>query len=115
MAKPTISKQNRMRIKTGDNVVVISGKDKGKRGSVMRALPREHKVVVEKIGMVKKTQRPTRDNPQGGITSVERPLPTATVMLICPNCGVATRVGVRENKDGKRVRFCKKCNKDIDQ
>ncbi|MDR1016051.1 MAG: 50S ribosomal protein L24 [Coriobacteriales bacterium] len=102
-----------MRIKTGDNVVVISGKEKGKRGSVMRVLPEQNRAVVEKVGMVKKAQRPTRDNPQGGITEIERPLPVASLMLVCPNCGVATRVGARVAADGKKVRFCKKCGKDI--
>ena len=107
----------KMRIHKGDTVKVISGKDKGKTSSVMRALPESQKVVVEKVGIVKKAQRPTRDNPSGGIMSIERPIHVSTVMLVCPKCDEPTRVGIRmgEKKDKKvKVRFCKKCGKDID-
>ena len=105
----------KMRIHKGDTVEVISGKDKGKTSSVMRALPESQKVVVEKVGVVKKAQRPTRDNPSGGIMSIERPVHVSTVMLVCPKCNEATRVGVKVGeKTKKKVRFCKKCGKDID-
>jgi large subunit ribosomal protein L24 len=103
-----------MRIHKGDTVKVISGKDKGKTSSVMRALPESRKVVVEKVGVVKKAQRPTRDNPSGGIMSIERPVHVSTVMLVCPKCNEATRVTVRVNDKKKKVRVCKKCGKDID-
>jgi large subunit ribosomal protein L24 len=104
---------NKMRIKKADQVVVISGKDKGATGSVMRALPSSRKVVVEKVAVAKKAQRPTRDNPSGGITHIEMPIHVSTVMLICPKCGQPTWVGVR-TEDGKKVRWCKKCGKAID-
>lgn len=104
---------NKMRIKKGDKVTVISGKDKGATGSVMRAIPENRKVVVEKIAVAKKAQRPTRDNPQGGIISIEMPVHVSTVMLVCPKCNKATRVGMHV-ADGKKVRQCKKCGKDID-
>ena len=104
----------KMRIHKGDTVQVISGKDKGKTSSVMRALPESRKVVVEKVGVVKKAQRPTRDNPSGGIMSIERPVHVSTVMLVCPKCNEATRVSVRVNDKKKKVRVCKKCGKDID-
>ncbi|MCL1847235.1 MAG: 50S ribosomal protein L24 [Coriobacteriia bacterium] len=104
----------KMRIHKGDTVQVISGKDKGKTSSVMRALPESRKVVVEKVGVVKKAQRPTRDNPSGGIMSIERPVHVSTVMLVCPKCNEATRVTVRVNDKKKKVRVCKKCGKDID-
>jgi large subunit ribosomal protein L24 len=102
-----------MRIHKGDTVRVISGKDKGATSAVMRALPESRKVVVEKVGVVKKAQRPTRDNPSGGIMSIEKPIHVSTVMLVCPKCGEPTRVGIKA-EGGKKLRFCKKCNKAID-
>jgi large subunit ribosomal protein L24 len=103
----------KMRIHKGDSVKVISGKDKGATGPVMRALPESRKIVVEKVGVVKKAQRPTRDNPSGGIMSIEKPIPVSTVMLVCPKCSEPTRIGLKV-ADGKKVRVCKKCGKDID-
>jgi len=103
----------KMRIHKGDTVKVISGKDKGVTSSVMRALPESRKVVVEKVGVVKKAQRPTRDNPSGGIMSLEKPIHVSTVMLVCPKCNQPTRVGIKVT-DKKKVRVCKKCGKDID-
>jgi len=104
---------NKMRIKKGDTVKVISGKDKGSTGPVMRAYPENRKIVVEKVAVAKKAQRPTRDNPQGGIMSIEMPIPVSTVMLVCPKCKEAVRVSMHVS-DGKKVRQCKKCGKDID-
>jgi large subunit ribosomal protein L24 len=104
---------NKMRIKKGDTVAVISGKDKGATGSVMRAIPESRKVVVEKVAIAKKAQRPTRENTQGGIISIEMPVHVSTVMLVCPSCKQPTRVGAHV-VNGKKVRTCKKCGKDID-
>jgi large subunit ribosomal protein L24 len=104
---------NKMRIKKGDRVKVISGKDKGATGAVMRAIPENRKLVVEKVAVAKKAQRPTRENPQGGIISIEMPINVATVMLVCPKCNQPTRVAKRVDDD-KKVRVCKKCGKDID-
>jgi large subunit ribosomal protein L24 len=103
----------KMRIHKGDTVKVISGKDKDVTSVVMRALPEQRKVVVEKVGVVKKAQRPTRDNPSGGIMSIEKPIHVSTVMLVCPKCSEPTRVTVRA-VEGKKLRVCKKCGKDID-
>jgi large subunit ribosomal protein L24 len=104
---------NKMRIKKGDRVQVISGKDKGATSVVMRAIPENRKLVVEKVAVAKKAQRPTRENPQGGIISIEMPIHVSTVMLVCPKCGKPTRVSLRSD-EGKKVRVCKKCGKDID-
>ena len=103
-----------MFVKTGDKVKVIAGKDKGKEGQVVRSLPSKQRVVVEKVNMVKKAMRPTQQNPQGGITTVEAPLHVSNVMLVCPSCGKPVRTGKRINDEGKKVRVCKKCGKDID-
>jgi large subunit ribosomal protein L24 len=105
--------KNKMRIKKGDMVLVISGKDKGAKSAVMRAIPESRKVVVEKVAVAKKAQRPTRDNPSGGIMSIEKPIHVSTVQLICPKCSKPTRVGMKV-EDGKKLRMCKKCGKAID-
>jgi large subunit ribosomal protein L24 len=112
--KATRVKRNKMRIHKADRVVVISGKDKGAQGAVMRVVPATRRVVVEKVGVVKKAERPTRDNPNGGITHIERPINASNVMLICPKCSKPTRVGMRVEDDGTKIRVCKKCGKDID-
>jgi large subunit ribosomal protein L24 len=104
---------NKMRIRKGDRVTVISGKDKGATSVVRQALPESRKVVVEKVAVAKKAQRPTRDNPSGGIMSIEKPIHVSTVMLVCPKCSEQTRVGMKF-ADGKKIRSCKKCGKDID-
>ena len=105
---------NSMSIKKGDKVKVLSGKDKGKEAVVLRALPQKQRVVVEKINVVKKALRPTQQNPQGGISSVEAPIHVSNVMLVCPSCKQPTRVSNKRDENGKKVRVCKKCGKDID-
>ena len=103
-----------MNVKKGDRVKVIAGKDKGKEGEILRSVPSKGRVVVEKVNIVKKAMRPTQQNPQGGISSVEAPINVSNVMLVCPSCKAATRVGHRFKDDGTKVRVCKKCGKDID-
>ena len=104
-----------MHVKKGDTVKILSGKDKGKTGEILRSIPQRQRVVVEKCNMVKMAMRPTQQNPQGGITTVEAPLHVSNVMLVCPNCKEATRTSKRVNEQGKKVRVCKKCGKDIDK
>ena len=105
---------NSMNIKKGDKVKVLSGKDKGKEGTVLRSFPQKQRVAVEKVNMIKKALRPTQQNPQGGISTMEAPIHVSNVMLVCPACKQATRVSKRANDEGKKVRVCKKCGKDID-
>ena len=95
---------NKMSIRKDDLVVVLSGKDKGKQGKVLRALPAKGKVVVEGVAIVKKATRPNPNNQAGGIVSQEAAIDVSNVALVCPKCGKPTRVG---HQDGKRV--CKKC------
>ena len=102
-----------MKIKKNDKVQVIAGKDKGVEGTVLRAFPKTERVVVEKVNMVTKAQRPTQANPQGGLLHVEAPLHVSNVALVCPECNKPTRVGIKR-EDGKRIRVCKKCGADID-
>ncbi|MBI5232330.1 MAG: 50S ribosomal protein L24 [Coriobacteriales bacterium] len=103
-----------MSIRKGDTVKVIAGKDKGKTAKVLKTLPESRRVIVERVNMVKKAQRPTNKQPQGGILEIEAPLHVSNVMLVCPACSQPTRVG-RAREDGVRIRVCKKCNKTIDK
>ncbi|MCL2818530.1 MAG: 50S ribosomal protein L24 [Actinomycetia bacterium] len=103
----------KFRIKKGDRVVVIAGKDKGKRSRVLRAYPQSERVVCEQVAVAKKAMRPTQDNPQGGFQEREQPIHVSNVMLECPNCHKPTRVQIKRI-DGNRVRSCKACGKDID-
>ena len=104
---------NKLHVKKGDKVKVLSGKDKGKEGVILRAMPSTQRVVVEKVNMITKTIRPNQNNPQGGLTKVEGPIHASNVMLICPKCKKPTRVSTK--RDGKKkIRVCKKCGEDID-
>jgi large subunit ribosomal protein L24 len=100
---------NRMHVKKGDKVKVISGKDKGKVGVVLEAYPKKERVLVEGVNMIKKHAKPSQDAPQGGIVTKEAPIHVSNVMLLDPKDGVPTRVGFKV-VDGKKVRFAKKSN-----
>lgn len=102
-----------MKIKKGDTVVVLSGRDKGKKGKVLEAYPDEGKVLVERVQVVKRHQRATRDF-QGGIIEKPLPLHAGKVMLICPRCSEPTRVK-KSVVEGKRKRACVKCGEMIDK
>ena len=101
---------NKVHVKTGDEVVVINGKYRGKRGKVMQVSPSEGKVIVEGVNIVKKHVKPKRMGEPGGIIEAESALYAEKVQLICPKCGKPTRVGKKVTDDGKKVRVCKKCN-----
>jgi large subunit ribosomal protein L24 len=100
-------------VKKGDLVKILAGKDKGKSGKIERVLPKENKVVVTGINMVKKHQKPTKYRTQAGIIDIAMPLQQSNVMIICPNCSKPTRTGFKVNKDQK-MRICKKCKEVID-
>lgn len=104
-----------MRIKQGDTVEVISGKDRGKQGEILKVEPDEDKVIVEGINIIHRHMRPTQDMPQGGIIENEGPIHISNVQLICPRCGERTRFGTEVLDDGSKVRICKKCGEMIDQ
>ncbi len=105
------------RIKKGDTVEVITGKDIGARGEVLRVIPRDNRVVVAQINIARKHQRPMqagRQQVQPGIIEFEAPLHLSNVMLVCSQCDARTRVGFRINEDGGKVRVCRACGADID-
>jgi large subunit ribosomal protein L24 len=97
-----------MRIKKGDTVQVLSGKDKGKTGEVLEIQPKTNKVVVKGLNIIKKHSKPRKQGEEGGILSMEGAMHVAKVNVVCPKCGKATKVGYSEEK-GEKVRVCKKC------
>ena len=98
-----------LKIRKGDRVRVLSGKDRGKEGQVMRALPTVGKVIVDGVNVARKHQKPTKATMQGGIIDKDMPIPVANVAIVCPACGKPTRVGFKIDGDGTKVRVCKKC------
>lgn len=103
-----------MHIKKDDIVLVTSGRDKGKKGKVLRAIPAQNKVVLEGINKVKRHQKPSRAIPQGGILQIEAPINASNVMFVCKKCNTPTRLGSKVLDNSKRVRYCKKCGEIID-
>lgn len=97
------------RLKKNDQVVVIAGKDRGKKGRVLQVLPEAERVLVEAVNYRKVHKRPTRDNPKGGIALMEGTLAISNVMLVCPRCNRPTRIGQSFLADGTKQRICKKC------
>ncbi len=95
--------------------MVISGKDKGKKGRVLKTYPRENRVLVEGVNMVKKHVRPSQQNPQGGIVEQEAPIHASNVMLIDPKSGEPTRIGYKVLDNGKKVRIARKSGEPIDK
>lgn len=102
------------KIKLSDQVEVIAGKDKGRIGKVIRAYRDDHKVIVEKINMIKRHTKPSMVNQQGGIIEKESPVDISNLLLICPKCSKAVRVGFKSLDDGTKVRFCKKCGESVE-
>ncbi len=102
-----------MKIRAGDKVEVIAGKDKGKQGTVRYGIPAKNRVVVAEINVSKKHVKKGDPKRRPGIIDVEMPIDASNVMLVCPECGAKTRVGHRFLEDGKKVRACKKCNEII--
>ena len=104
-----------IRLKKNDRVRVISGKDKGKEGKILRRIPERGLIVVEGVNVVSRHLKPTQKNPQGGINKQEAPIYECKAMLVCPQCGAATRVAASFLENGKKVRVCKKCGEIIDK
>jgi large subunit ribosomal protein L24 len=102
-------------IRKNDTVLVIAGREKGKRGKVLFVLPTRERVIVERVNMVKRHQRPTQKLRQGGIIEREAPLHVSNVMLVCSKCDKATRVGMRVLADDRRARVCRRCGDIVDK
>ena len=103
-----------MKIRKGDQVMVIAGKDRGKRGKVKQVMPRENRIVVEGINFVKKHRKRRGQMDQGGIIEFEAPLHISNVMLVCPRCKEPTRVGYEALPEGGKARICRACGEAVD-
>ncbi len=109
--------QPKLHVKKGDNVVVVSGKNKGKTGRVIAVFPKEQRVVVEGVHVVKKAMRATPDNPKGGFHEMEAPVHVSKVRPLCPSCGKPVRVKkklLEEEGKSRRVRVCNHCGAVLD-
>ncbi len=103
-----------MKIRKNDTVVITAGKDKGKTGKVRRVLPKENRVFVEGLNMIKRHSRARRAARQAGIIELEAPIHGSNVMLVCNKCTKPTRIGFKVLDDGKKVRICRSCQEVID-
>ena len=115
MARTKAVPQARGHIKKDDFVKIIAGKDRGKQGKVLRVFPQEGRLTVERVNMVKRHTRPTRQMQQGGIIGREGKLHISNVMLICSKCERGVRIGHRILEDEKKVRICRRCGELLDK
>ena len=104
----------KVHVKTKDEVIVISGKDKGQKGKVLSVSPKSGRVVVEGVAMVTKHQKSRAQGQPGGIIHKEAAIDASNVMLVCQKCGKPSRSGAKVLEDGKKIRTCKKCGEQID-
>ena len=102
-------------VRRGDTVGVITGRERGKRGKVLRVLTGKGRVLVEHVNMIKKHQRPTQKLRQGGIIEREGPLALSNVLVVCARCDKPSRTGIKILADGRKVRTCKRCGESIDR
>lgn len=106
---------NKLHVRKDDQVVVITGKDKGKKGKVLVSIPKDGRVVVENVNVTTKHKKPRGQGQPGGRIHQEAPIAASNVMLVCPKCGKATRTAHMLKEDGSKVRVCKKCEKAIEK
>jgi large subunit ribosomal protein L24 len=102
----------KMKLRKGDRVRVLQGKDRGQTGDVMRVLPKSNRVIVEGVNRVKKHQKATRATMQGGIIDKDMPIAASAVAIVCPQCG-PSRIGYRFDDSGRKIRVCRKCGGDL--
>jgi len=102
-------------IRRGDTVAVMAGKERGKRGKVLRVLRDSGRVLVEKVNMVKRHQRPTQKLRQGGIIERENPLALSNVLVVCGRCDRPVRTGIKVLGDGRKLRVCRRCGEAVDK
>jgi large subunit ribosomal protein L24 len=102
-----------LKLRKGDRVRVLSGKDRGKEGEIMRAFPAEGKVIVDGVNAARKSQRATKATMQGGIIDKDMPVPASNVAILCPSCRKTTRVGYRVDDQGRKIRICRRCEGEL--
>lgn len=102
-----------MKLKKGDNVAIIKGKDNGKNGNIITVFPKENKIIIENINLRKKHIKPRKQGEKGQTINIPVPLNLSNVMIICKNCVRKTRIGYKILEDKSKVRICKKCKEEI--
>lgn len=102
-----------MKVKKGDNVMIITGKDRGKNGKILNVFPQKNRVVVEGLNLVKKRVRPRKQGEKGQTINMPASLNASNVMIICKNCGKNTRIGYKILEDKNKIRICRKCGEEI--
>ncbi|MDD3030920.1 MAG: 50S ribosomal protein L24 [Candidatus Caldatribacteriota bacterium] len=107
--------KGKVALKKGDNVLVISGEDKGKKGKIIDIFPNKKEIIVEGVNFLKKHMKPTQKSPQGGIVKQEGPIHLSNVRLVCNKCSKPTNIKRDVTKEGSKVRVCKKCGEIIDK
>ena len=110
-----VAKAKKMHVRKGDSVVVITGKDAGKKGKILDVVPKTGRVYVDKINLVSRHTRPTQGAPQGGIVKKEAAIDSSNVMLYCDRCGRGVRVSKDIQKDGSKIRVCCICGYNFDK
>ena len=105
----------KVKIRRGDTVMVLTGRERGKRGKVLRVMPTASRVLVEHVNMIKKHQRPTQKLRQGGIIEREGPIHLSNVQVVCSRCNRPSRTGVKILDDGRKTRICRRCGESIDK
>jgi large subunit ribosomal protein L24 len=114
--KPQATERVRIRLRKNDTVEVLSGRDAGKRGKVLRVIPEKNRVIVQGVGFVKRHTRPNpQKNIKGGIAEREAPIHASNVMVLCSECGERTRIGAKRLEDGRKIRVCRKCEGALDK
>ena len=103
-----------MKIQKNDNVIIIAGKDRGKKGKVRQVITKKNRLIVEGFNLAKRHSKTKGQTRQGGIIELEAPMDASNVMLVCPKCSKPARVGYKILPDGKKVRFCRACDETID-
>lgn len=101
-----------MKLKTGDTVKIISGKDKGIESKIARVIPGKNRVIVEGVATAKRHQRPQGQTMQGGIIDKDMPIDASNVMIVCPDCG-PTKIGAHRDDEGRKLRVCRNCGRDL--
>ena len=102
-----------MKIHKGDNIIMLRGKDASKKGKVMTAFPKEGKIIVDGLNLVKKHLRPKKQGQKGQIVDIPRKVDASSVQIICPKCNKKSRIGYSVKESGKKTRICKKCDAEI--
>jgi len=115
-ARTNVKKENtKIHVKKGDIVIVLTGKSAGKKGKVIEVIPKDNRIVVEGVNVVKRHTRPTQKAPQGGIVEKESPVASSNVMIFCSKCNSARRINKQIMANGKKIRVCNKCGEAFDK